>query len=1151
MTTSEARVDLATRDAGRDVRRRHARDMAPQIVQQLHRLLRIGQIHTLDNDATRRQLELTAETLREYHVRAAEGASIFFAGGYVYFAGEPLKANRSIYELAREIETILERCGGSEISFSVDVGPADLRKFLAGVVAVLRDPRLKFPHHELTNLRVRSATSGTVLRALGGEALDDEQRLVRAYASAIVILRRFHDELAAGHYVLPRRIKRIAQTLVDLSDGARPSFLGVTSVRNANHDLAGQAVNTAILAVAMARQITDDRVTLTRIAMAAMLQDVGLPRALRSLHLETDDESTPLAMLSDEADLALPAGTAGVMTALGRVNEPSIVRTVIAYEALWLRRTGRLGPVHRGLRPATLHARILATARAYNELLTPGPGQEAKTTAEALILLEQDASGSARTFGDAADRTALRLLMAALGTLPPGILVELSTGEIAVVVELHGTSTPVLRVVVDHSGAIADSAAEFRLGQDDRQIARVVASDPSFVARRIGDAERARVKPSMPALQAAPTPVVDDRTVYTAAPFVEAIAAPPPEQAESTRPPLVAAGVESDVEGALLRTPLPNLLVHILARSLTGSLVLRPSAGGEYALVFENSIPLKIGGDFGGARLGDLLVAAGVIDARLLAQSLENAKATKKPIGRQLVTDGVLRADKLAVALERQMEDRLRALAQIVSDGNYAFYRGHDFLVGQHHTEPTPIDALSAVLLASRAWNDQTRIDQTLRAIEDRPLALHPAAALRRFRLTDHEKDALDAAIARSTKYGELAQDAEAAALLRPVIYALAVTRHLDLGAADAWPLGVEKTRDAAETAAAVAHRRSFPPMSPMRTTTSSAPPPRKLPDSAPPADSSPSSNPPARPSVPSQRVYVPPPPKITEAAAPSPQRPPPRPPPSRPVPSTAPITRPSTVSPLPVPTTTPPVSTPPVEDERRQLLEDRAALLATRDPYQILGVPKTANAQELQGAYLKAAKTFHPDRLPEALTDLRELADRVFSAITDAHKLLTDPERRRAYDNAGSISPRDDSAEVARVLGAATNFAKAEHFLKRGETPRALEHAKLAADADPERGEYLALLGWLESMGSAPNAARDALAVVNRALKIDPDSDRALYYRGAILKRLGKDEEAMKDFRRAATLNPQNLEAVREIRLHGMRSAPEKGGLFSRWFKK
>lgn len=1173
---NRGRLDLATRDAGRDVRRKHARELASQIVQQLHRLVRIGQIHALDNEAVRRQIEATAETLRDYHVRAAEGASLFFAQGYVFFAGEPLRAGRSIYELADELAQVLERCGGSEIAFSTEVSSGDLRAFLTAVIAVLRDPRARFDTFEMSNIRVQSASSGTVLRGLGAEPLDIEQRLVRAYASAIVILRRFHDDLKRGEYVLPRRIKRVAQMLVDLSEGGRPSFLGVTQVRNANHDLAGQAVNTAILAVSMARQITADRVTLTRIAMAAMLQDVGLPHALRGQRLETDEVAAPIAVLSEDRDLALPAETAGVMTALGRVNEPSIVRTVIAYEALWLRRTARLGPVHRGLRPATLHARILGTARAYNELLTPKPGEPAKTAGEALLLLEQEASGSGGPgqFADAADRTALRLLMAALGTLPPGILVELSSGEIAVVVEQKTGASPTLRVVVDGNGAIADATTDFRLGSDTRQIIRVVASDPSFVARRLAAAP-ARPAPEAPAR---PRPVLDptvtaptgdDMTVITVSPFEAAMAEPPPEPVSTRKRSLMPAGKNADVEGSLARTPLPNLIVHVLARTLTGSLVVQPDRGGEYVLVFENAIPLKIGGDFGGARIGDLLVAAGVIDARLLSRSLENAKASKRPIGRQLVTDGVLRADKLAIALERQMEDRLRALASMAKEGTYAFFRGQDLLVGENATEPTPIDPLAAVLLASRAWSDAQRIEATLRTVEDRTLALHPASAIKRFRLSDHEKDALDAVFARGSTFRELCDDRDGVTLLRPVIYTLAVTRHLDLGAHDAWPLAVEKSQVQPDVAAAAA-RRSFAPIAPSRplATLPTAPPAAPPPDDAqpssrpkPPVPAMPP--PPAPASSPVARISLTSMPAMPAATKPLPPvaRPSSTPPPrsgtqpvTSPRPSAAPTTSPtpSRAASIPPP---PRGSVPPPgpHNERRAKIVERMATLQTGNPFAILGVPRGASPQEVQAAYLEAAKLFHPDRLPPELAELRDIAAKVFTAVTEAHKQLSDPDRRRALDR-NEPSKQEEEAKVQRALAAANNFAKAEHFLKRGDNAEAAKYARLAADGDPERSEHIALVGWLESMGPDKNAARDALATMNVALKMDPDSDRALYYRGAILKRLGREDDAIKDFRRAATINPQNIEAVREIRLHGMRNTEKPGGgsgLFSRWFGK
>src|SRR5271154_6335101 len=153
------------------------------------------------------------------------------------------------------------------------------------------------------------------------------------------------EDWGGSHYILPRRIKRVAQSLVDLSDGATPAFLGVTEVRNQNHDAAGRAVNTAILAVTMAREITNDRVLLAQIAMAAMMHDVGRPRAAA---LGGPGIAGVQAKVSEDAEDKLAAGTAAVLTALGRVNEPTIQRTVVAYEALWLRRQRFIAPLSAG-----------------------------------------------------------------------------------------------------------------------------------------------------------------------------------------------------------------------------------------------------------------------------------------------------------------------------------------------------------------------------------------------------------------------------------------------------------------------------------------------------------------------------------------------------------------------------------------------------------------------------------------------------------------------------------------------------------------------------------------------------------------------------------------------------------------------------------
>ncbi len=63
-------------------------------------------------------------------------------------------------------------------------------------------------------------------------------------------------------------------------------------------------------------------------------------------------------------------------------------------------------------------------------------------------------------------------------------------------------------------------------------------------------------------------------------------------------------------------------------------------------------------------------------------------------------------------------------------------------------------------------------------------------------------------------------------------------------------------------------------------------------------------------------------------------------------------------------------------------------------NPYQILGVPKTATASELKSAYRKLAKKLHPDVNPG-----RKDIEQKFKEVTAAYDLLSDPDKRARFD--------------------------------------------------------------------------------------------------------------------------------------------------------
>lgn len=75
---------------------------------------------------------------------------------------------------------------------------------------------------------------------------------------------------------------------------------------------------------------------------------------------------------------------------------------------------------------------------------------------------------------------------------------------------------------------------------------------------------------------------------------------------------------------------------------------------------------------------------------------------------------------------------------------------------------------------------------------------------------------------------------------------------------------------------------------------------------------------------------------------------------------------------------------------------------MAAKNYYEILGVEKTATADELKLAYRKLAKKYHPDMYVSASEQEKKDAEAKFKDINHAYEVLSDPQKRAAYDTYG-----------------------------------------------------------------------------------------------------------------------------------------------------
>jgi len=87
------------------------------------------------------------------------------------------------------------------------------------------------------------------------------------------------------------------------------------------------------------------------------------------------------------------------------------------------------------------------------------------------------------------------------------------------------------------------------------------------------------------------------------------------------------------------------------------------------------------------------------------------------------------------------------------------------------------------------------------------------------------------------------------------------------------------------------------------------------------------------------------------------------------------------------------------------------------KDYYEILGVKKSASAEDIRKAFRKLARKYHPDVNPGD-----KAAEEKFKALSEANDVLSDPKKRKIYDQVGFYSDNIDPATAEAYARAGSN---------------------------------------------------------------------------------------------------------------------------------
>lgn len=201
---------------------------------------------------------------------------------------------------------------------------------------------------------------------------------------------------------------------------------------------------------------------------------------------------------------------------------------------------------------------------------------------------------------------------------------------------------------------------------------------------------------------------------------------------------------------------------------------------------------------------------------------------------------------------------------------------------------------------------------------------------------------------------------------------------------------------------------------------------------------------------------------------------------------------------------------------------------------FEVLGVKRDADANAVKIAYLKAARSYHPDTVapgsPEALAKVK--AD-IFALIGEANRTLSDAVMRADYLAELDAGGTGSKVDVEKILRAEEVFQKGRVMMQNRKYADGLKLFEEAVTCNADEAEFYAWRGYAKYLAASDRkaATNEAMKDLNLCVAKNPNVATTYFFMGFIQKANGDEKGALNNFKKCVSLDPKHIDAQREVR--------------------